>query len=1013
MKSKLAFIISILLLFEMGFLIVNLSQKNPTNAPMAKDGILDLRDWDFNKEGPTSLKGEWEFVEGALLSPREFNNSKMKLYEKVPGGWKSDKSIGTYRLIVYLPNDVKDIGIAVRNIWSSHVLYVNGEKVKQLGKPNSLKEKTINKNVPYEYYQSIEDHKVELIIQVANYINTDSGIVQPIDIGTEQVINKSAHFSFTLEWAATLVLLIFSIYHLTLFMMRQRNTMYFYSGLYFFVMSIIIFTRKERILSRIFPDLSFEWLFKLQDLSTYGSYVVLFAFLINVEPRLIRKSLFMKWLSPVILYLISFILLPARATSIIQTQVTIYVNILFFYLFIKLIIMAVNNQSSMNRNELWSLSGVIFFLFVLSLSGGLDAIRVGGLEVFSYIGILGFVIMMNVLLATRLKNETEKAEQLAESLKKSNHIKDEFLAITSHEMKTPLHGIINMVNEIIKNQRNNLTNQQYEKLIIVEQTTEKLNYLVNDLQDFTKMRFDDLKLDIGVIDIRVITSIVYELLSSDLEHKQIVFENNIPPNLCMLGDENRFRQVLFNVLHNAMKFTTNGKIIVSALKLQNDVHLYIEDTGCGMEKKVIPSIFEFLYSENYDKYSFNSRGMGLGLYIGQQLMNKMEGQIWVEKTEVGDGTIMALALPYTEAKSLHVINQAEVKIKPKAHIHYKEKDQDEKVLIVDDNPVNIQVLTLLLQDKFIPIPAYSGFQALNILDEMKDIKYVITDVMMPGMSGIELSKKIRERYTLMQLPIIITTVLDAPRDIAMAFQAGANDYITKPFLKETVLTRLQTVKQIRVSMQEALEHEMAFLQAQIKPHFLYNALNAIIAFCYIDSERAAHLLTMLSCYLRYIFASGKEGHNTTLADEIEVIQAYVDIEQARFGERLSFICECEEELLEQHIEIPNLFVQPLVENAIRHGLFNKVGNGKVCLRIKEMNAGFLHITVEDNGVGMSKEKLWKVTSEQDSNVGIGLRNVRRRIQNMEGADFSIFSEPEEGTTIKIVIPIKKRGINNA
>ncbi|MEH6942309.1 histidine kinase, partial [Bacillus sp. JJ722] len=152
---------------------------------MAKNGILDLRDWDFDKEGPTSLRGEWELVEGALLSPIGFNNSKMKVYETVPGGWKSDKAIGTYRLIVYLPNDVKNIGISVRNIWSSHVLYVNGKKVKQMGKPSSTIEKTINKNVPYEYYQSVEEHKLELVIQVANYVNTDSGIVQPIDIGID------------------------------------------------------------------------------------------------------------------------------------------------------------------------------------------------------------------------------------------------------------------------------------------------------------------------------------------------------------------------------------------------------------------------------------------------------------------------------------------------------------------------------------------------------------------------------------------------------------------------------------------------------------------------------------------------------------------------------------------------------------------------------------------------------------------------------------------------------------
>lgn len=670
--------------------------------------------------------------------------------------------------------------------------------------------------------------------------------------------------------------------------------------------------------------------------------------------------------------------------------------------------MAKKKLTTMKLNEVKALSGVIFFLFITSVSGGLDALRIGGLEIVSHLGILGFIIMMNVLLAIRLKNETEKAEQLTVSLQNSNRIKDEFLAITSHEMKTPLHGIMNIVNDLIQNQ--STSQSQQERLSIVKQTTEKLSYLVNDLQDFTKMRFDDLELMKNVIDIRVMIDIVYELLASDFQYKGIHFENNVPEDLCVEGDENRFRQVLFNVIHNALKFTTNGKVMVYAVRHQEHVHIFIEDTGCGMEENTIPIIFNFFHSDNYMHTDFNSRGMGLGLYISKQFMEKMNGLIWVENSMVGKGTIMALSLPHRESANNceNSISLEKVHVNSESLENINKKNIGDKVLIVDDNPVNIQVLQILLEEGFIPVSSYSGVQALQMLEDMSDIKFVITDVMMPGMSGIELTKKIRERYTLMELPIIVTTILDHPKDIALAFQAGANDYITKPFTKETVITRLHTVQQIQASMQEAIEHEMAFLQAQIKPHFLYNALNGIIAFCYIDPERAAHLLTMLSCYLRYIFEAGKQGHVTTLFDEIEVIQAYVEIEQARFGPKLQYNCDCEDGLLNQSINIPSLLIQPLVENAIRHGLFNKNNTGNVKLAIQEIEKNVLEIVVCDNGVGMTEEKIKNILSEQDTQAGIGLTNVNRRIRHIKGAQLSIESELQKGTTIKILLPIERK-----
>ena len=182
-------------------------------------------------------------------------------------------------------------------------------------------------------------------------------------------------------------------------------------------------------------------------------------------------------------------------------------------------------------------------------------------------------------------------------------------------------------------------------------------------------------------------------------------------------------------------------------------------------------------------------------------------------------------------------------------------------------------------------------------------------------------------------------------------------------------------------MLKAIEYEMAFLQTQIKPHFLYNALSNIISFCYTDGERAAYLLTMLSSFLRYIFETSRDGQFSSLQKELEIIEAYVEVEKARFGERLTFAYDIDPSIAVENVLIPSLLIQPLVENAIRHGLFNKDGPGHVQVTIS-LQGQLLSIQVSDDGIGMSTEQYAQLMGGTTSNVGIGFTNVRRRVHDL-------------------------------
>lgn len=200
------------------------------------------------------------------------------------------------------------------------------------------------------------------------------------------------------------------------------------------------------------------------------------------------------------------------------------------------------------------------------------------------------------------------------------------------------------------------------------------------------------------------------------------------------------------------------------------------------------------------------------------------------------------------------------------------------------------------------------------------------------------------------------------------------------------------------SNEEAMNTELAFLQAQIKPHFLYNAINTMVSFCYTDSEKAANLLVNFSKYLRLIFDVDHKLMMVSLEREVELINAYVEIEKARFGKLINVEYDIDPELLS--MEIPSFCIQPLVENAIKHGLLKKDSGGTVFIAVKK-SEGAIVIKISDTGIGMTAEKIDKLKNIESVNGGVGFFNVIRRIKGWRDAQIDIQSAEGEGTTIII------------
>ncbi|RJX40268.1 response regulator [Paenibacillus pinisoli] len=943
----------------------------------AIDGVLDLRE--LTADSPfVSLAGEWSFIAESFVSPAEL--SQEATYIRVPGPWTTHVQWGSYQLLVQLPDDWSEIGLRVRNIWSAHTLYIDGAVVSQAGQIGTSKADTVMDNPAYEVYLEPEDRELLITVHASNFYNARGGIVLPIDIGDALQMKADVHRDLTLEWAATLCLLLFGIFHLTIYLLRTKDEAFLYSGLHFLILAFVIVLRGERLLMREFPSIPIDLYLRLQDTSTYVMALLLLVFIVKTIPSIMNRKTMMLLFLPVLIYTILNAVLPARVLSGVQYQFFYYIDLLFLIIIVRLFSLTVRNQTTTRKNEAIIILLMLLFLAVFAISSSSDTLFFSGRNELSRIGLIGGVIMMNVFLGIRLMNRAEQSEQLTARLQKANDTKDDFLKVATQDLQRPLHDTMHLIQSI---SREPDRQRQGEQLYLAEQLIGNMVYLLRDLHDFTRIRFDDYAIQLKSTNLRMVMLHVLSLMQLTLAKKKIHIHENIPKQLYVWADEQRLTQVLLRVMTEIAHDTADDNLTIESMQSGETV------------------LLEIATIRKQSALQGNWQQRSSGLMMTEELVQQMNGSITYEHKE--NGIRCALQLAFSEFK--------EPAAAPEYEEHAQAAAADEErepgtLLIVDDDVMHAEVMKDMLSDTYKIRIAYTAQEALDYYHNHPEISMMIIDDIIPGtLNSLELLQQIRTKASLMELPVIMMISSEYPKHIERILASGANDYLIKPFSRETLMARLNAAEQTKHSMLKAIEYEMAFLQTQIKPHFLYNALSNIISFCYTDGERAAYLLSMLSSFLRYIFDTSRDGQYSSLQKELEIIEAYVEVEKARFGERLTFAYHIDPLIDAENILMPSLLLQPLVENAIRHGLFDKEGPGHVQVSIYMLDSR-LSIHVSDDGVGMSEERCAQLM-EGGGNIGIGFTNVRRRVHDLTQGSLEISSYPGKGTTVQLKIPIKE------
>lgn len=605
-----------------------------------------------------------------------------------------------------------------------------------------------------------------------------------------------------------------------------------------------------------------------------------------------------------------------------------------------------------------------------------------------------------------LVQSNRSLQAVTQKLISIDKMKDEFLMNTSHELQTPLNGIINISETLVEGKYGEVNRKQKEEIQVILAVSRRLSILIRDIIDIEKIKVDELKVTLKAIDIKSALTVVAEVFKHLIDNKSVDILVNVPKKLSpVFADENRLLQILFNLIGNGIKFTEKGTVILSAEDKGDFIKVSIEDTGIGIPKEKQGQLFK-AFTQSKDKIATQHGGSGLGLYISRELVIRMNGQIFLEWSEPQKGTCFSFLLPKAKGEPANEKTVLELTLEEAAASTTVENKSAKnfKILAVDDEPTNLRVLKSIFDDgEFEVITAANGIEAIEILKTQNDIDLVLMDVMMPKMSGYEACRKIREHHSLHDLPVIILTVRDTPEDIATGFDAGANDFVMKPFVAKELKARVLNLIQMKKSVQKALKNEMAFLQSQIKPHFLYNAMSTIMSFCYTDGARAGELLAYLSEYLQKSFNIDNTATTVTLENELELTKAYTEIEKARFGERLTVEYDIDDSLMEERI-LP-LIIQPLVENSIRHGLMKRKNGGVVKITVKKEIDG-IRISVADNGIGIGNPEaiLKKKGSVKKGQCGVGILNIKGRLMKYYGTELYLDSRINEGTQVYFTLP---------
>jgi signal transduction histidine kinase len=393
-------------------------------------------------------------------------------------------------------------------------------------------------------------------------------------------------------------------------------------------------------------------------------------------------------------------------------------------------------------------------------------------------------IVKQTAIAINRKNTGLDLIKAKEKAEESERLKSAFLANISHEIRTPLNGIVGFANLIKEKDLAKEARDRYIK--IINSNTEQLLTLIDDILSVSRIEAGEINIVKApfIVD-KMLEEIEYECkYKADVKEKglEVVFKRNMQFQKSIIeSDEIRIRQIISNLIGNAIHYTEKGRIEFGYKITRESALFYVKDTGIGIAEEDKERIFE-RFAQVRENKNMTYRGVGIGLSICKGITNILGGNIWVE-SEAGKGAIFYVKIP------VKIINDHILPYDQSKKNTRNLKIEKKRIVIFEDDPVSADFLMEILKPYKPEIECYEDGEKLHeILSVKNPPDLVILDIRLPGKSGYEIAKEIKERDQ--TIPILAQTAYASPHDKQKCLKAGCDDYISKPITEVELFEKL-------------------------------------------------------------------------------------------------------------------------------------------------------------------------------------------------------------------------------